>query len=107
MADTFPIPGPGFRSRAELGAALAAGGRFVFFEYCISLIVITLRRPSRVYFLPAGRWGWWHGLRYSLVSAVFGWWGVPWGLILTPIVLFGNLAGGRDVTAQVVPEWTT
>jgi hypothetical protein len=93
--------GPAFRSRAELDAALAAGGRLVVFEYCVSLIVITLRRPSRIYYLRPGRRGWWRGLPYTLLSAALGWWGLPWGPIFTPIVLVGNLGGGCDVTAQV------
>jgi hypothetical protein len=86
----------------ELSAAVAAGGRFVFFEYCISLVVVTLRRPSDVYFLPAGSWGWSRGLPYSLISLLLGWWGLPWGFIYTPIALAGNLGGGRDVTADVL-----
>ena len=38
---------------AELEDELAAGGRFVFFETCISVVFMTLRRPSDIYFLPA------------------------------------------------------
>lgn len=91
-------------ARDELAAAVRAGGRFVFFEYCISLGVVTLRRPSDVYFLRPGQWGWWRGLPYSLISLLLGWWGLPWGLIYTPIALAGNFSGGRDVTAQVLAQ---
>jgi hypothetical protein len=86
-----------------LAAELAHGGRFVFFEYCISLIVITFRRPSPIYFLRAGSHGLGPLLRYSLASLLLGWWGVPWGLVYTPLTLITNLSGGRDVTEEV---WT-
>jgi hypothetical protein len=29
----------------------------------------------------------------SLFSLVFGWWGFPWGLILTPVQIGRNIAG--------------
>jgi hypothetical protein len=104
MAPAIIIPGFSPRSPAELDAALAAGGRFVVFEFCVSLIAVTLRRPSRVYYLKPGRSGWTRALPYSLLSLALGWWGLPWGPIFTPIVLAGNLTGGCDVTAQVVPR---
>jgi hypothetical protein len=88
-------------SQTELERELAAGGRLVFYEYCISLIVISLRRPSDVYFLRAGNRGLARGLPYTLVSLLLGWWGVPWGLIYTPLTVVTNLSGGCDVTAQV------
>ena len=87
-------------SLERLREEIDRGGRFVFFEYCISLIVITLRRPSSICFLPAHRWGWWRGLPYTLATLFLGWWGLPWGFLYSPIVLMTNMAGGCDVTAQ-------
>lgn len=86
--------------RPELALQLQHGGRFVFFEYCISCFIFTLRRPTEIMFLPANEWGWVRGLPYTLVSLLLGWWGLPWGFIYTPLVLATNLAGGCDVTAQ-------
>jgi hypothetical protein len=86
---------------SELEAALAAGGRFVFFEYCISLIVVTLRRRSDAYFLRAGQKGLFRGLPYAMLSLLLGWWGIPWGFIYTPLVVLTNLSGGCDITADV------
>ena len=86
---------------AELEGQLAAGGRFVFYEFCVSFILLTLRRQSAVYFLRAGERGIVRGLPYCLLSLFFGWWGVPWGIIYTPLTLFTNLRGGCDVTAQL------
>ncbi len=90
-------------SPAELEQEVAAGGRFVFFECCISLLVVTLRRPSDLWFLRAGDHGLLRGLPYTLVSLLLGWWGIPWGIIYTPLTVLTNLAGGCDVTEQVLP----
>ena len=80
-----------------------AGGRYVFYEFCISLIFITLRRPSPIYFLRGHELGLWRGLPYTLLSLLLGWWGVPWGFIYTPLVVVTNFSGGRDVTSQIQP----
>jgi len=87
---------------AQRDDALAAGGRLIFFEFCISLGFVTLRRPSALYLLRPGQWGWWRGLPYTILTVVFGWWGVPWGLVYTPLALWTNLTGGREITAE---EW--
>jgi hypothetical protein len=88
-------------TREELAAELAAGGRLVFFEYCISLVVLTLRCPSRVRLLRPGEHGVLGGLPYTALSLLLGWWGLPWGIIYTPLVVFTNLCGGHDVTDEV------
>jgi len=43
--------------------------------------------------------GWLVGWMYSLVSLLLGWWGLPWGLIWTPTVVYRNLRGGHATTA--------
>jgi hypothetical protein len=88
-------------TRRELFRELEVGSRLVFFECCISFLLLTLRRPGRIVLLREGQSGWVAGLPYTLVSLVFGWWGLPWGMIYTPLVVLTNLRGGRDVTAQV------
>ena len=95
----------------ELLEELEYGGRFVFFEYCISCLVFSLRRPTDVFWLPGNEWGWVRALPYSLLTLCLGWWGLPWGLIYTPLTLVTNLAGGCDVTDQTceylsqLPGW--
>jgi hypothetical protein len=86
---------------AALEAELAAGGRFVVYEYCISLVILTLRCPTRVHVLPPREVGVLRGLPYVLLSLLLGWWGLPWGIIYTPLTIFTNLCGGHDVTEQV------
>jgi hypothetical protein len=86
---------------AQLAAELAAGGRLVLYEYCISLIVLTLRCPTDVYLLRPGEGGVWRGLPYTVLSLLLGWWGIPMGVLYTPLVLLTNLSGGCDVTDEV------
>jgi hypothetical protein len=89
------------RTLSDLDAELQAGSRFVLFEYCLSFLFVTLRRPSAVLLLGPRELGLAQGLPYTLLSLLLGWWGLPWGLVYTPVALFTNLSGGRDVTAEV------
>jgi hypothetical protein len=82
---------------------LEAGGRFVVFEYCISVVIATARRSTDPYFLRADELGVVRGLPFSLLSLLVGWWGIPWGMICTPLVLITNFSGGRDVTGEIMP----
>ncbi len=38
----------------ELDFEIQRGAKFVLFQYCISLVVLTFRRPSDIYFLRRG-----------------------------------------------------
>jgi len=86
----------------QVAEEVRKGARFVYFQYCFSVIILTFRRSSPVFFVKSGQSSLAKGLPYSLLSLVFGWWGFPWGFIYTPMVLFKNFSGGEDVTAQVM-----
>jgi hypothetical protein len=83
---------------AELAQALATGARLVAFEYCISFLVVTLRRTSRPLLLRPEQRTLLRSLPYSTVSLLFGWWGMPWGPVLTIMTILTNFTGGRDLT---------
>jgi len=86
----------------ELQDELSRGGRFVTFDYCFSLLLVTFRRSSDVHFIRAGEGTFLKALPFTLISLLFGWWGFPWGFIYTPGAIFTNLTGGRNVTANVL-----
>jgi hypothetical protein len=86
----------------QLNAEIARGGRFVYFQYCISLLIITLKRPSGIYFLRAGESAFGKSIGFTAISLVLGWWGFPWGPIYTIMALVNNFGGGKDVTAEVM-----
>lgn len=87
---------------SHLQQEINAGGRFVMYQYVISLLVITFRRNSNIYFIRADESRITKGLVFSLLSLFLGWWGIPWGIIYTPAALFNNFSGGKDVTAEVL-----
>jgi len=83
---------------------LQRGAKFVFYYYCVSLLVITFRRPSSIYFLRAGENAVVKGLPWTLLTFVTGWWGIPWGPIYSIQSLVINFKGGKDVTAEVARQ---
>ncbi|HEC23812.1 MAG TPA: hypothetical protein ENI95_12940 [Chloroflexi bacterium] len=99
MAKVIGVEG---MTAADLHLELQKGGRFVIYQYCISVIVMTFKRASNVYFLRAGESGVIRGLPFTLLSMMLGWWGFPWGPIYTLESLAINLQGGRDVTQEIL-----
>ncbi|MEW6555017.1 MAG: zinc-ribbon domain-containing protein [Actinomycetota bacterium] len=77
-------------SEGQLRQELKQGGKFVVFQYCCSLLIVTFRRVSPVFFVRAGRSGILNGMRYSLISLLLGWWGFPWGPVFTVGSLFNT-----------------
>ena len=89
-------------STADINKELERGGRFVIYQYTISIIIMTFRRSSDVIFLRGGEGGVGKGLKYSLTSFLLGWWGIPWGPIYTIGSLWKNFGGGTDVTEELL-----
>jgi hypothetical protein len=86
----------------QLQSEIARGGRFVLFQYCISVLILTFRRSSDIYFLRVGESATRHSIRFTILSLIAGWWGLPWGPIYTVGALATNLGGGKDVTDEVL-----
>ncbi|MDQ0089599.1 hypothetical protein J2T12_003011 [Paenibacillus anaericanus] len=88
-------------SKESLEMQLQQGGRFVVYSYCISIIFMTFRRNSSIYYIKPHMSSVGKGLGFTLLSLLFGWWGIPWGPIYTIGALITNFRGGRDVTQEV------
>ena len=99
MAKIIGIEG---MTQQQVQDAVARGGRFVIYQYCFSIIVMSFKRGSDIHFVPPGQSRVAKGLPYTAMSLVAGWWGFPWGPIFTLGTLFKNLGGGVDVTPQVL-----
>ena len=80
---------------------LQQGGKFVMYQYCISLLIITFKRSSNIYFISHSDNAVVKGLPFTLLSLVLGWWGIPWGPIYTIQSIWVNFNGGKDVTQEV------
>ena len=89
-------------SVGEVQDQVRQGGKFLRFGYCMSFLVITLKRSSEITFVRPGQSAFAAHLPYTVLSLLLGWWGFPWGFIYTPMVLIQNLAGGEDLTQQVM-----
>lgn len=85
-----------------------AGAEIAAPLWCVSFVVLTMKRPGR----PALRCPW-HAraaaLPATFVSALVGWWGIPWGILWTPMVLWQNLTNGgvsltRSAALELVEE---
>src|SRR5215472_10832 len=85
----------------ELKDALERGGRVVVFQYCVSLLVVSLKRSSPVMLIKPGESAFAKGAPYCLISLFAGWWGIPWGPIWTLTTIATNLSGGKDLTPSV------
>ncbi len=86
----------------EINSELKKGGRFVIFQYCISVLIMTFKRPSNVYFIKAGESTVGKSFGFNIISLLLGWWGIPWGPIYTIGSLINNFKGGKDVTSEIV-----
>ncbi len=86
----------------EILHEIERGGRFVLYQYCVSILVMTFRRPSAIHFVKGGESPALKGLGYSAITCLVGWWGFPWGPIYSIQSLVKNLGGGTDVTQQIL-----
>jgi hypothetical protein len=89
-------------SVAGVQTEIANGGKFVIFQYCISIAVMTFKRASDIYFIKANDSTFGVSIGYTLTSLLLGWWGIPWGPIYTIGAIGTNLSGGKDVTKEVM-----
>ena len=89
-------------SGMELSSELQKGGKFVVYEYSISIVVLTFFRSSNVTFIKADENAVTKGLGYTMLTFLLGWWGIPWGPIRSVQALITNFKGGKDVTERVV-----
>jgi hypothetical protein len=90
------------KSGGHLQQEINQGGKFVVYQFCISILVITFKRSSNIYFISHEQNAVLKGLPYTLLSLVLGWWGIPWGPIYTIQSVWVNFKGGKDVTQEVL-----
>jgi len=95
------------QSNFQLQQEIQQGAKFVIYQYCISVLVITFKRYSGVQYIAPDESRVVPGLIYTLLSFVLGWWGIPWGPIYTIQGIWINFSGGKDVTTQVLASMPT
>lgn len=74
----------------------------VQYQACISLLVFTTRFRSPRLVVGSDK-SQSTAIIYTLISALFGWWGFPWGFIYTPQAIYRNFCGGyRQTIAELL-----
>jgi hypothetical protein len=91
----------------EVRFEVQRGARFVLFQYCISVLILTFRRPSDIYLIRAEESAVVKGLPFSLLTLLLGWWGIPWGPIYSVQSLITNFGGGKNVTAEIMDGFSS
>lgn len=95
------------KTNSEIRDILNKGGKIVYFQYTISLLVMTQKNNSPFFYIPPTENTFSYSIKYFLLSLFFGWWGIPWGPIYTIETLFTTLFGGKNITNEVlnsIPE---
>jgi hypothetical protein len=89
-------------SALHLEQEVDKGGKFVYYAFTVSLIIVTFKQTSGVYLVRAGEHGIPRAFLFTLISLILGWWGIPWGPKHTLESIRTNLQGGKDVTDEVM-----
>jgi hypothetical protein len=88
----------------EIKYEIDRGGKFVHYMYTVSILVMTFKRPTDIYFIKGGESAAVKGLSYTLITFLLGWWGIPWGPIYSIQSLYYNLGGGKNITEAVMTD---
>jgi hypothetical protein len=89
----------------EILKEIEKGGLFVTYGYCISIVAMTFRPTSSPHFIRSDEEPSKYRLKYTILSLIFGWWGLPWGPIYTIDMIRINLKnGGININEEVLQK---
>ncbi len=88
---------------AAIPPAPTDGSRYVVYQYCVSIGILSFKRSSGIKTIRPGQSRVRPGLPYTMISLVVGWWGIPWGPFWTLQTMARNFRGGIDVTGLLAP----
>lgn len=89
-------------SASDLQEEVSKGGRFMYYPFTVSLVLFTLKRTSDTYLVRAGETTAGKQVFFTMISLLFGWWGIPFGPKYTIKSIQANLRGGKNVTDEVM-----
>ncbi|MPT36647.1 MAG: hypothetical protein E2604_16555 [Flavobacterium sp.] len=87
---------------SQIRALVDRGAKFVIFPYTVSIVLMTFKRSSSIYFINPNESTFKYSYKHVLVNGTFGWWGFPWGPIYTIQSLYHQLSGGKEVTKEIM-----
>lgn len=86
----------------DINRELSNGAKFIVFQYCFSILIMTFKRGSDIYFIKAGESTVRHSIGFTFITLFFGWWGIPWGPVHSIGALYTNLIGGKNITQDII-----
>lgn len=89
-------------SATDLQEEVKDGARFVYYAWTISVIILTFKRTSGVYLVYPEENRVSKGFIFTLITFLFGWWGIPSGPKHSLESIRTNWRGGKDVTDEVM-----
>jgi hypothetical protein len=89
-------------SEQDFRARVDAGERFVVYHYAVSVIFYSFRHPTKVHALRNTSRAILHGLPWSMLTLLLGWWSIPSGPFFTIQCLVINSRGGTDVSGYIL-----
>jgi len=102
-APDLKIIGASTLSAQELYDALEKQEAYcVKFQFCISCFYITFKRDSKLFYIPKDKKRIFFHWPYTVITLLFGWWGIPWGPIWSAQVLSANASGSEDLSYEVM-----
>lgn len=78
--------------------------RIIRYDYTVSIILFTFTRMSKPVMVLPFKSPVLKGMKYNLITLLFGWWGIPMGPVHSLASLFHNFRGGSDCTAEIAEK---
>lgn len=79
------------------------GNRYVTIPFVVSIVIMSFQRQmGGVHVVGNGSFPTGPLVGASLITVLFGWWGIPFGIIFSFVSCFHLFKGGRDVTFLVL-----
>mgnify|MGYP001574082852 CR=1 FL=1 len=89
-------------SKEQLLAAIHNGARFVVFQYCVSVVALSMVRYSPAILILDTTRIEEKVSYYNRLSRFFGWWSIPYGISETLRSIRLNSSGGIDMTEDIM-----
>lgn len=96
------IKNTGGKTVYDLQKEINDGSRFVYYPYTLSLGFFSFRCKSAVYLIRPNETRITRRSFFTLLSFLFGWWGIPSGPKHTIKAIRTNFRGGKNVTEEVM-----
>lgn len=89
----------------SIAEAVTDGTRFIVIPFVFSIIIVSFRRHlGGVYRVHDHEFPISKLFLATLITMLFGWWGIPFGIIWSVISMFQLWNGGKDVTLEILQD---